>query len=446
MSTLPTDSFKISITTTTTTELNTLPSQPSQPTSSHEPEITISLDVTTPENITKHNSQISTLYANQELTRSATSLSSADYIVPSNDPRSSTQIFKLQNIDYSSFEGISPLGYGKSITILVSTWKNDNDMIKVALKKVETLAAFSQAVKENSNDSENKLLVDNINLLYKLSFHQNILSIFGYSYNPQNDDYFMVLQYAEGGNLRQYLENNHSKLSWTDKVRIIIDIASGLQYIHNHDIVHLSLHPHNILLHNEQLMISDLGISKSIPQKSSIYPTLPYIDPNYFASPTTYPRDKHLDIYSLGVIMHDISSGKRPFENLPYNQFLAIRLLEGLRLKPINGTPLELVDLYEQCWDIDASVRPTISDILARLGRLKLDSFWVDNDEIMGNNGKKNLDSPLEFNSDIKGIIMETKHAVFGSGNVTFSNGNISSIRDIEINENEIYGEEEKDE
>ncbi|CAG8683952.1 12084_t:CDS:2, partial [Racocetra fulgida] len=334
MSTLPTDSFKISITTTTTTELT---SQPSQPTSSPEPEITVSLDVTTPENITKNNSQISTLYANQELNRSATSLSSADYIVPSNDPRSSTQIFKLQDIDYSNFEGIIPLGYGKSITILVSTWKNDNDMIKVALKKVESLAAFSQALKEDSNDSEN------------------------------------------------------------------------------------------------------LGISKSIPQKSSIYPSLPYIDPNYFASPTLYPRDKHLDIYSLGVIMHDISSGKRPFENLPYNQFLAIRLFEGLRLKPINGTPLELVDLYEQCWDIDASIRPTISDILARLGRLKLDSLWVDNDEMMGNHLKKNFENTMEYNGDIKGIIMETKHVVFGSGNVTFSNGNISSIRDIEINENEIY-------
>ncbi|CAG8700063.1 8974_t:CDS:2 [Cetraspora pellucida] len=331
MTSLPTDSFKISITTTTTTELNTLTSQPSQPTSSPEPEITITSDVATPENITNHNSQISalSLYANQELNRSATSISTVDYIVPSNDPRNSAQIFKLQTIDYSNFVGISPLGYGKSITILVSTWKNDKDMTKVALKRVESLAAFSQVVKEDSNDNENKSLIDN--------------------------------------------------------------------------------HPHNILLHNERLMISDLGISKSIPHKSSVYPSLPYIDPNYFASPTTYPRDKHLDIYSLSVIMHDVSSGKRPFENLPYNQFLAIRLLEGL-------------------------------------GRLKLDPVWVDNDEIMGNNGKKNFVSNLEFNNDIKGIIMESKHPAFGTGSVTFSNGNITSIRDIEINENEIYGEEEKDE
>ncbi|RIB05074.1 hypothetical protein C2G38_628141 [Gigaspora rosea] len=185
-------------------------------------------------------------------------------------------------------------------------------------------------------------------------------------------------------------------------------------------------------------MISDLGISKAIPKKSTIIPTLPYIDPNYLASPNVYPRDKHLDIYSLGVLMHDVSSGKQPFENLPYNQLLAIRILEGLRLNPINGTPLELVDLYEQCWDNDANVRPIISDILARLGRLKLDPVWIDDDDIIGNGVKKKLPT-VEFNDEIKGIIMESKHA-FGTGSVSFSNGNISSIRDIEINENEIYG------
>ncbi|CAG8474619.1 24167_t:CDS:2 [Dentiscutata erythropus] len=366
MSSLPTDSFKISITTTTTTESNNNIIT-SQPTSSPEPENANSLGVETPEKITKHASQISSIYTNQELNRSATSLSTVDYIVPSNDPRSSTQIFKLQNIDYSAFSDISPLGDGKSIKIFVSTWKNDKDMSRVALKKVESLVAFSQALKEDPNEaSENKSLVDN-----------NILSIFGYSQNPESSDYFMILQYTDGGNLRNYLQEYHSKLSWTDRIRLIINIASGLQYIHNHDIVHLSLYPQNILVHNGQLMISDLGISKSsIPKKSSVIPTLPYIDPNYLASPTTYPREKHLDIYSL-----------------------------------------------------------------ARLGRLKLDPVWVDNDEIAGNGGKKKLPT-VEYNDDIKGIILESKQA-FGTGSVSFSNGNISSIRDVEINENEIYGEEE---
>ncbi|CAG8629764.1 994_t:CDS:1, partial [Scutellospora calospora] len=110
MTSLPTDSFKITLTTTTTTEIIENNDITSSSIESSEPEN--SLDVTIPENITKSTS----LYVNQDLNRSAMSLATVDYIVPSNDPRNSTQIFKLQFIDYSEFVDISQLGDSKSIT------------------------------------------------------------------------------------------------------------------------------------------------------------------------------------------------------------------------------------------------------------------------------------------------------------------------------------------
>ncbi len=74
-----------------------------------------------------------------------------------------------------------------------------------------------------------------------MSYHQNIVKIFGFSKEADNGDYFLVTEYANGGNLRQYLKDNHQNLTWHDKMRLTIDITNGLQCIHSHDIVHISL-------------------------------------------------------------------------------------------------------------------------------------------------------------------------------------------------------------
>jgi serine/threonine protein kinase len=51
----------------------------------------------------------------------------------------------------------------------------------------------------------------------------------------------LVTEYPNGGNLRNYLKENHQKLSWNDIMRLAIDLTSGLQCIHSYDIVHLIL-------------------------------------------------------------------------------------------------------------------------------------------------------------------------------------------------------------
>ncbi|RIB10571.1 kinase-like domain-containing protein [Gigaspora rosea] len=59
----------------------------------------------------------------------------------------------------------------------------------------------------------------------------------------------MILEYANEGTLRQYLETNFTRLQWTDKLNIAKEITLGLLFLHSHDIIHRDLHSNNILIH-----------------------------------------------------------------------------------------------------------------------------------------------------------------------------------------------------
>ncbi|CAI2169138.1 11112_t:CDS:2 [Funneliformis geosporum] len=125
----------------------------------------------------------------------------------------------------------------------------------------------------------------------------------------------MVLQYANQGTLRHYLQNNFASLNWVNKIEMAFDLACGLLCLHTRDIVHRDLHAKNILVHKNVLMISDFGLSKRL-NSDSIYGELrgmpAYVDPQCFKI-KNYHRDKKSDIYSLGVLLWELTSGYPPF-------------------------------------------------------------------------------------------------------------------------------------
>ncbi|CAJ0840922.1 14187_t:CDS:2 [Entrophospora sp. SA101] len=88
----------------------------------------------------------------------------------------------------------------------------------------------------------------------------------------------MVIQYANGGSLRQYLQRNHQQLTWNDKIRIVNEIATGLYAIHQENLSHKNLHPNNILIHDGRTMISDVGYS-DIWNSVSISEMITFLEP-----------------------------------------------------------------------------------------------------------------------------------------------------------------------
>ncbi len=96
-----------------------------------------------------------------------------------------------------------------------------------------------------------------------------------------------------------------------------------------------------------------MGLSRKIAEASSkIFDTIPYVDPKCFYNDRNqiqnYELNKKSDVYSIGVLMWQISSGRKPFNaETDYDVGLALAIVNGKREGIINGTPIEYSNLYE---------------------------------------------------------------------------------------------------
>ncbi|CAG8574196.1 15490_t:CDS:1, partial [Racocetra fulgida] len=104
----------------------------------------------------------------------------------------------------------------------------------------------------------------------------HVIRYFGLSKNPATNNYIIVMEYANQGNLHKYLVNNYITLTWEKKLEILNFIISGLQQIHMKGLVHGALHSGNLLVkqqdksNNQHFYFSDLGFSRPIDVKDDM--------------------------------------------------------------------------------------------------------------------------------------------------------------------------------
>ena len=123
------------------------------------------------------------------------------------------------------------------------------------------------------------------------------------------------------------------------------------------------------MVHNGQIKIADLGLSKIRDEIAfKVFGHMAYIDPQSFKD-KFFLRNEQSDIYALGIVLWELSSGKTPFEHLP-SYLIAFEINNGQREKVIDGTPSEYVELYTNCWGEDPEKRPTIEFVLEALNKI----------------------------------------------------------------------------
>ena len=96
--------------------------------------------------------------------------------------------------------------------------------------------------------------------------------------------------------------------------------------------------------------LCDFGIARCLSDSSNsvlrLFGTSQYSDPQYLKDPNKYTRDKRSDVYSVGMLLWELSSGKTPFEQLTGFDLLLSIIVEGDREKVIEGTPLKYAEVY----------------------------------------------------------------------------------------------------
>jgi serine/threonine protein kinase len=113
----------------------------------------------------------------------------------------------------------------------------------------------------------------------------------------------MLVMSKENMDLRNYLQQNHNKLMWKERIQISFEIIIALEQIHYESSIHRDLHSGNILLNrrNKRFEISDLGFCGPADKSSkSIYGNLPYIAPEVISGKEYTFKS---DVYSFAMLM-----------------------------------------------------------------------------------------------------------------------------------------------
>ena len=186
--------------------------------------------------------------------------------------------------------------------------------------------------------------------------------------------------------LRKYLQQNHNQLTWNKRIKIVLDIIVALCVIYDENAIHRDLHSGNLLYSqlNQRFGISDLGFCGPADKSpTSIYGNLPYIAPEVIAGKEYTFKS---DIYSIAMLMWEISSGKPPFNNYEHNLDLAMNIINGIRPKIVPGTPLEYENLMKQCWDADPLKRPDVYTLTLKMHEINSYYQGNSNESFLSNN------------------------------------------------------------
>ncbi|GBC38281.2 kinase-like domain-containing protein [Rhizophagus irregularis DAOM 181602=DAOM 197198] len=290
----------------------------------------------------------------------------------------------MEWIPYSQFTNIKEIAKGGFGIIYQADWLDGSSYINKYRDKVDRYRSKNETVilKRfiNSKDIDKHFLNELKSNQYCYQIKHHIVKTYGFTKDPELDDYILVMQYAKGGDLHNWLQRNFTRITWNKKkLAILWQISEGLETIHKAEFIHRDFHSGNILSSliderryfgkRNQWQIGDLGLSQPANKPSlnnEIYGVIPYIAPEIFKGSAF---SKESDVYCVGMIMWELTTGCKPFANVEHDIQLVYKILDGERPEITEDTPECYANLMKSCWDSDPEKRPTITEIRKTFGK-----------------------------------------------------------------------------
>lgn len=141
--------------------------------------------------------------------------------------------------------------------------------------------------------------------------HPNVVNV--YDVGEENDVYYIVMELVEGITLKKYIEKK-ARLSVKEAISIAIQVSMGIEAAHNNHIIHRDIKPQNIIISKEgKVKVTDFGIAKAATSNtitSNVMGSVHYTSPEQARGGYS---DEKSDIYSLGITMFEMLTGRVPF-------------------------------------------------------------------------------------------------------------------------------------
>jgi len=220
--------------------------------------------------------------------------------------------------------------------------------------------------------------------------HKNIVRFLGYCSDTQGNmqmhkgklvmadvqERLLCFEYLPNGSLEGYIEDASDGLEWETRYEIIKGICEGIHSLHNINIMHLDLKPSNILMDDTLVpKITDFGLSRSLGESQTrvvatkMFGTMGYLAPEF----TSHVITHKFDLYSLGVIIMELLTGKREFQAIEVEDIVEIwgKRMALSQPKPHWEEIRLCAEIAIECTNFEPAKRPVsmkhVMDMLAEM-------------------------------------------------------------------------------
>ena len=190
--------------------------------------------------------------------------------------------------------------------------------------------------------------------------HPNIVSV--YDVGVDGNLHYIVMELIKGKTLKEIIVEEKGPLPWKWSVNIAIQIASALEIAHKNHIIHRDIKPHNIIITEDGVAkVTDFGIAKAVSNSTitafgTTIGSVHYFSPEHARGGFT---DEKSDLYSLGVVMYEMLTGRVPFDaDTPVSVALKHMQEEPIAAKDVNpNIPIAVNDIIMKALKKDTNLR-----------------------------------------------------------------------------------------